>query len=65
MKQLFNVKSKTHWVSTATAITGSLLTFVPQIMAFIPVEWYGPIFITLGVLFHILRNLTDTPIDEK
>jgi len=64
-KQLFNPKSKTHWVATATSIVGGLLTFAPQTMAFIPSEWYGPIFIGLGVAFQVLRNLTTTAIDAK
>ena len=63
--QIFNARSKTHWVSTATGIAGGLLTFAPSAMAFIPVEWYGPIFISLGIVFHVLRNLTDTNINQK
>ncbi len=64
-KKVFNKASKTHWVATATAISGSLLTFAPQTMAFIPVEYYGPIFIGIGVVFHTLRNITTTPIGDK
>jgi hypothetical protein len=65
MTTIFNPKSKTHWVSTATAILGGLMTFLPTVMQFIPVEMYGPIFVLLGVAFHVLRNLTTKPIDEK
>lgn len=62
---VFQPKSKTHYISTATTISGALLTFAPQTMAFVPVEYYGPIFIGLGVVFHVLRNLTDRSVDQK
>jgi len=62
---IFQPKSKTHWATAATAIAGSLLTFAPSTMAFIPSEYYGPIFIALGVIFHVLRNVTTTPIAQK
>ena len=65
IKKVYNPKSKTHNVAMITAIVGGLLTFAPQIMAFIPGDWYGPIFIGLGVAHIILRNVTTTPIEEK
>ena len=63
--QIFNKNSKTHWATVATGAAGSLLTFAPQVMAFVPVDYYGPIFIGLGVTFHVLRNVTATSIDQK
>lgn len=64
-KKVFNPKSKTHWLGTATAIIGALFEFAPQMMGHIPEAWYGPIFITLGVSITILRNVTTMPIDQK
>lgn len=63
--QIFNKNSKTHWATVATGAAGSLLTFAPQAMAFIPTDYYGPIFIGLGVTFHVLRNITNTDIATK
>lgn len=62
---LFNPRSKTHWASTIVAILGALMTFLPTVMQFIPIEWYGRIFIGIGVVFHVLRNVTNTPISIK
>ncbi len=64
-KRLFNPKSKTHWASTSVAILGALMTFLPTVMSFIPIDFYGPIFIACGVAFHVLRNVTKDPIDAK
>lgn len=64
-KKVFNASSKTHWATVGTGIAGGLLTFAPQVMSFIPIEYYGPIFIGLGIVFHTLRNITTTPIGDK
>lgn len=64
-KKVFNRKSKTHWASTAVLVLGSLMTFLPTVMQFIPTDWYGPIFIACGVTFHVLRNVTRTDIEAK
>jgi len=64
-KKVFNPKSKTHWVSSATGAVGGLMLFAPQVMQYIPEDLYGPIFIGLGVTFHVLRNVTTTEISEK
>ena len=64
-KQVFNPKSKTHWVSSATGAVGGLMLFAPQVMQYIPEDYYGPIFIGLGVIFHVLRNVTTSPIEDK
>ena len=65
MNKVYNPKSKTHNVAMATAIVGGLFTFAPQAMAFMPQEYYGPMFIALGVAHIVLRNVTTTPIDQK
>ena len=65
MKTLFNPKSKTHIATTITAISGSLLTFLPTVQQYYPPEFYGPTLIGLGIGFHILRNVTKSPISEK
>ena len=64
-KAVFNAASKTHWISLATTISGALLTFAPQVIGFVPVEYYGPIFIGLGLVFHVLRSITTTPIEDR
>lgn len=64
-KKIFNRKVKTHYATVAVGILGSLITFLPTVMQFIPASWYGPIFVGIGVLFHILRNVTSKSVDEK
>ena len=61
----FNPKSKTHWLGAVQGALGGLVLFLPTGREFIPLEWYGPIFLVLGVVTVIIRNMTTTPIGEK
>lgn len=58
-------KSKTHNAAAATAFFGALVTFLPTVREFIPVDYYGPLFVAIGVGFHYLRSVTTTPVNEK
>lgn len=64
-KKIFNRNSKMHWVSGATTITGSLLLFVPGLESVLDPKTFAWILFGLGVVNHLLRNVTKTAIDEK
>ena len=64
-KKIYNKNSRTHKLSIATAFFGSMFMFVPTVREFIPQEYYGLLFIFVGVVNHYLRSVTTTPIDER
>lgn len=65
MSKIFTLKSKTHRGTAVVTTLGALLTFMPQVQAYMPPEYYGPTLIGIGFGFHILRNMTTQPIGDK
>ena len=61
----FTLKSKTHILGSLIGASGALLTALPTLQEYIPVEAYGYTFLVLSVVTVVLRNLTDTSIDQK
>ena len=64
-KNIFNRRSKTHWVTVTTAVVGGLFNFLPQVREFVSPELFGNTLIILGVTYHVLRNITNTDIESK
>lgn len=57
--------SKTMWFSGAMIIFGAVEMYFPYLKDNIKPEYYGPIFMAIGVTCAILRFLTKLPLDEK
>lgn len=64
-KKVFNPRSKTHWVSAATTVSGALLMFAPGLEGALPPSAFAWTLFGLGVVNHILRNVTSTDIEAK
>ena len=58
-------KSKTMWFSLAMMVFGAVEMYFPYLEKNIPPEYYGPIFMTIGVICAVLRFYTNQPLDEK
>lgn len=55
-------QSKTMWFSIALVVFGALEMYFPYIKDNIRPEYYGPIFMGIGVVVAILRFITNGPI---
>lgn len=64
-KKVFNPKSKTHQATAITALVAAAIQFAPDIKELIEPEHYAIGMFVLSVIFHVLRNVTTTPIDQK
>lgn len=62
---MITLKSKTHNFGAILGIFGALQQFLPTVREFIPIDQYGTIFIIVGVIVIVLRNITTKPISEK
>lgn len=57
--------SKTMWFSAALFIFGAVEMYFPYLKDNIRPEYYGPIFMAIGVTVGILRFLTSLPLEGK
>lgn len=55
-------QSRTMWFSVALVVFGALEMYFPYIKDNIQTEYYGPIFMGIGVIVAILRFITTGPI---
>jgi hypothetical protein len=53
------------WFSLAMMVFGAVEMYFPYLEKNIPPEYYGPIFMTIGVICAVLRFYTNQPLDEK
>ena len=58
-------KSKTMWFSLAMLVFGAVEMYFPYLRDNIEPKYYGPIFMTIGVISAVLRFYTTQPLDEK
>ena len=59
------MRSKTMWFSLALVIFGAFEMYFPYLQENIQPEYYGPIFMAIGVIVAILRFVTTLPLEEK
>jgi hypothetical protein len=59
------MRSKTMWFSLALVIFGAFEMYFPYLRENIQPEYYGPIFMAIGVIVGILRFVTTLPLEEK
>jgi len=59
------MRSKTMWFSLALMVFGVLFENFSYVQNLIDERWYGPIFITIGIITAVLRFITSMPLDEK
>jgi hypothetical protein len=59
------MRSKTMWFSLALVIFGAFEMYFPYLQENIQPEYYGPIFMAIGVIVGILRFVTTLPLEEK
>lgn len=57
--------SKTMWFSLGMMVFGAVEMYFPYLRDNIQPQYYGPIFMAIGVTCAILRFLTTLPLDEK
>lgn len=57
--------SKTIWFSAALFIFGAVEMYFPYLKDNIKVEYYGPVFMAIGVIVAALRFITTLPLDSK
>jgi hypothetical protein len=57
--------SKTMWFSLAMLVFGAVEMYFPYLERNIHPEYYGPIFMIIGVICAVLRFYTTLPLDEK
>ena len=57
--------SRTMWFSLAMMVFGAVEMYFPYLEKNIQPQYYGPIFMTIGVICAILRFLTKLPLDDK
>jgi hypothetical protein len=55
-------QSKTMWFSIALVIFGALEMYFPYIRDNLQPEYYGPLFMLIGVIVALLRFITTGPI---
>jgi len=53
------------WFSLALVIFGAFEMYFPYLQENIQPEYYGPIFMAIGVIVGILRFVTTLPLEEK
>ena len=59
------MRSKTMWFSLALMVFGVVFDNFSYVQNLINERWYGPIFITIGVITAVLRFITTLPLEEK
>lgn len=57
--------SKTMWFSAALFIFGAVEMYFPYLKDNIKPEFYGPIFMGIGVVVALLRFITTLPLEDK
>jgi hypothetical protein len=57
--------SKTMWFSLAMLVFGAVEMYFPYLERNIQPQYYGPIFMIIGVICAVLRFYTTLPLDEK
>lgn len=65
MKSIINPRSKTQWAAAAVTFFGLVYDELPKLREYIPPEYYGDIFIIVGLVFMALRAVTSQPLSEK
>jgi hypothetical protein len=53
------------WFSLAMLVFGAIEMYFPYLRDNIDSKYYGPIFMTIGVICAVLRFYTTQPLDEK
>jgi hypothetical protein len=53
------------WFSLAMMVFGAVEMYFPYLRDNIQPQYYGPIFMAIGVICAILRFYTSLPLDEK
>lgn len=64
-KTMGAMHSKTMWFSVAMIIFGAVEMYFPYLKDNIKPEYYGPIFMAIGVTCAVLRFYTTMPLDKK
>jgi hypothetical protein len=64
-KTIGMMQSKTMWFSLAMMIFGAVEMYFPYLRDNIKPEYYGPIFMAIGIICAVLRFYTTLPLDEK
>lgn len=62
---ILKLKSKTHWLGILLGVSSGISAFLPQVQAFMTPAAYGIVLGVFAVLTIIIRNVTETPIDQK
>ena len=58
-------KSRTMWFSLAMLVFGAVEMYFPYLRDNIDPRYYGPIFMTIGVICAVLRFYTTQPLEDK
>jgi hypothetical protein len=64
-KTIGAMHSKTMWFSLAIAVFGAIEMYFPYLEKNIPTQYYGPIFMAIGIICAVLRFYTTLPLEEK
>ena len=59
------MRSKTMWFSAALVIFGAVEMYFPYLKDNIQPQYYGPIFMAIGIICATLRFYTTLPLDKK
>lgn len=59
------MRSRTLWFSALLMIFGAVEMYFPYLKDNIDPNYYGPIFMAIGVIVAVLRFATTLPLDEK
>lgn len=59
------MRSKTMWFSAALVLFGAAEMYFPYLEKNIDPQYYGPIFMAVGIIVAALRFVTTLPLDEK
>ena len=59
------MRSKTMWFSLTLVVFGAFEMYFPYLRENIQPEYYGLIFMAIGVIVAILRFVTTLPLEEK
>jgi hypothetical protein len=57
--------SKTLWFSAALMIFGAVEMYFPYLERNIDPQYYGPVFLIIGIIVAALRFVTTLPLDNK
>jgi len=64
-KTMGAMHSKTIWFSLAMMVFGAVEMYFPYLRDNIQPQYYGPIFMAIGIICAVLRFATTLPLDEK